>query len=457
MNNQKGNQPNTPVNDQDLSNKKIDSLKEFNSTPIDTPTPMPLSDSLEPSKSLTGESLIVEEPKPELFPDPEIPPTPQTESLSEPEVELEPAPEINQKPLIDLNQETEVIPLSEVEPQPNPNLEPNSELETQPQPEPEVELKPQPDEYTSDPMPTVQTETNPPEPVSQDPEAIKQKIDEVLSYNSASSVVNSKSDTPKPPNLLKTLFTLSLIVFVAIAMGLAYFILNPSLKTNPETKVVPTTAPVQSNITCELNGFIYTLNQSFPSADGCNTCTCVSADNIECTEKICGDVTTTPATSSSIPKDWKTYTDSTYKFTINYSPEWVTKTFPEYKNIIVFQSPEGKKLEELSKSSPSGGAPYACGDYQIMCYKSFADMVSEIELQETKVNSLSGWLKTSLFKDFNQSTINNFTSYSVTQLGLSETNEFYIQNKDLSFCKITFCDRELSSTEKLFVNSFKFN
>ncbi len=292
MNNQKGNQSTTP-------------LKEFNSTPIDTPTPVSLGDNLDPSKSLSEESLTIENSKSQPTSEPEVPTESSTEPLLEPETEFKPTSEINPESKTELDQETEVIPMSEVEPQPNPNLEPNSEPETQPQPEPEVELKPQPDiepklnnKYTPDPMPTVQTETNPPDPVSQDPEIVKQKIEEVLSYNSANSVVNSKSDKPQTSGLLKILFTLSLIVFIAVAMGLAYFILNPSLKTNPETKVVPTTAPVQSNITCELNGFIYTLDQSFPSADGCNTCTCVSADNIACTEKACADVTTTPATKS---------------------------------------------------------------------------------------------------------------------------------------------------------------
>ena len=35
--------------------------------------------------------------------------------------------------------------------------------------------------------------------------------------------------------------------------------------------------------------------------------------------------------------------------------------------------------------------------------------------------------------------------------------DLVIQNKDLSFCQITFCDRNLTPTEKQFVNSFKFN
>lgn len=291
MNNQKGNQLNTAVNDQNLSNKNIDSLKEFNSTPIDTPTPVSLSENLETSNSLTEESLPVEESKPQ------VPPESQTEPLLDPEVELKPAPEINPEPQNEFDQENEVIPLSEVEPQPKPNFESNSESEIQPQSEVKVELNPEP--KIEPPPPTIQTETKPSTPVSQDPEAIKQKIEEVLSYNTASNIADSQLNKPKTSRFLITLFILSLIIFLAIVGSLAYFLANPISKTNSETKVTPTNTPVQSNITCELNGFVYSLNQSFPSADGCNTCTCVSADNIKCTDNPCSSDTTTPATSSS--------------------------------------------------------------------------------------------------------------------------------------------------------------
>ena len=337
MNNQKGNQPNTAVNDQNLSNKNIDSLKEFNSTPIDTPTPVSLSENLETSNSLTEESLPVEESKPQ------VPPESQTESLLDPEVELKPALEINPEPKNELDQENEVIPLSEVEPQPKPNFESNSESEIQPQSEVKVELNPEP--KIESPPPTIQTETKPSTPVSQDPEAIKQKIEEVLSYNTASNIADSQLNKPKTSRFLITLFILSLIIFLAIIGSLAYFLANPISKTNSETKVTPTNTPVQSSVTCELNGFVYSLNQSFPSADGCNTCTCDSADNIKCTDNPCSSDTTTPATSSSIPKDWKTYENKKIGFSIQYPA--ILKTLSEEDNAFL-----GVSFNKLQSGSP---------------------------------------------------------------------------------------------------------
>ncbi len=488
MNNQNDNQTKSSSNDQDVLNKYASSvkpntekvtqavssqptessisdikepLKEFNATPIDAPpTPTSLSDNLEASKSLVEESVSAISNEPESTPKPET--TTKPESPVEPKIESTPEPEIELKP----EPKTEITPESEITPPPEVTPEPQPEST----PEPEIELKPEPkivqemdSGYNSEPQPTIQTETNSINQPQENPEKIKQKIEEVLSYNTVNSVVNSKSDKPKTSRFLKTIFTLSLITFIAVFATLAYFYFNPTSKINLGPATTPTETPTQSNaptqtdVVCELNGFIYKLNQSFPAADGCNTCTCVSADNITCTEKVCTDVTTTPATSSSIPKDWKTYTDSTYKFSISYPREWVTKTYPEHKNIIVFQSPEGKQNEELDKSLPPGDRPTNCGEYQINCYKSFAE-INKTEIQEKNINSLSNWLKTSQFKDFSQSTINGFVSYSVTQLGLSETKQFYIQNKDTSFCQITFCgDRDLNSIEKQFINSFKFN
>jgi len=197
-----------------------ESLNEFNSTPIDTPTPTSLSDNLEPSKSLIDESSSVIENEPEFKPEPEL-------------------------------------------------------------------------------EPIIQTETNSLTTPQEDPEIIKQKIEEVLSYTTASNIVNSTSDKPKTSGFLKTLFFLSLFIFIGVVGVLGYFITNPVSKTNsdPKTTINPTTVPTQTGVTCELNGFIYTQGQSFPSADGCNTCTCVSVDNVTCTEKACADNTKIPTTT----------------------------------------------------------------------------------------------------------------------------------------------------------------
>jgi hypothetical protein len=280
MNNQKTNQTNTPI-------------KEFNSTPIDTLSPVSLSDNLEPSKSLSEESLTIENSKSQPTSEPEILTESSTESLLEPGVEAKSTSEINPESKTELDQENEIIPMSEVESQPQP--ESKVEIKSEPNIEPKLDT-----EDTPDLVPKTQAETKPPSPITEDPEIVKQKIEEVLSYSTTNSTANSPSDKPKVSSFVKFLFTLSLLIFLGIAGAFCYFYFNPTSKKNSETKITPTTTPVQSNITCELNGFIYTLNQSFPSADGCNTCTCVSADNIECTKKDCSDVILAPATESAM-------------------------------------------------------------------------------------------------------------------------------------------------------------
>ncbi len=225
-------------------------IKDFNSIPIDTPSPVLLGDNLEPSKSLTETPLSVSENKPEMLSQPNVNVTP--ESTPEPEYELKPEPKI----------ETEM----------------NSDYK---------------------PEPVVQTETNVPTVSQEDPEKIKQKIDEVLSYNTTNNVENSNITVKKVSPLLKILFIISLVIFLFIVGGLAYFIFYQPSKTSSNSTETPTPSTsnqVQTTIVCELNGFIYNQGQSFPSSDGCNTCTCESADNIVCTEKQC-DVVTTPITS----------------------------------------------------------------------------------------------------------------------------------------------------------------
>lgn len=227
-----------------------EALKDFNSLPIDTPTPTFLGDNLDASKSLTESPLLVSENQPQA--------------------------------------------LSQLDTESKQELAPEPEYELKPEPKIETEMN---SDYN--PQPIVQTETNTSTVPQEDPEEIKQKINEVLSYNTANSAVNPNTNGQKPSSLLKILFVVSLVIFLAIVGGLAYFIFYQPSKTSSNPTATPkdsTAIPTQTAIVCELNGFIYNQGQSFPSSDGCNTCTCESSNNIVCTEKSCTDVTTTPAT-----------------------------------------------------------------------------------------------------------------------------------------------------------------
>ena len=376
--------------------------------------------------------------------------------------------EFSQEPSVN-NDTEEISELKDINPPQitapdNKMITPNADISLQkpstltiPEQKPEITVPATPIETEEDKkLPPVENPIKENEPVEpetqQSPADIKAKIDEILADDSNNNT-NTTPSTSKPVSF-KNIFIVSLLIFLLVAAGWFYFLFfykstsNSSSSATPTSTITPTEA-VSSEV-CELNNETYSVGDSFKSADGCNTCTCQTGNTITCTEMACNISPTTipatksattkvtatptkPATTSSVPKDWKTYTNPTYKYSISYSPEWTIKTYPEHKNIVSFQS-----TEETGDT---------CGNYQITYYKSF-----------TEISSLSSWLKTSLFKNFSQNTINGFTSYSVTQLGLSETKEFYIQNKDLSFCQITFCgDRDLTSVEKQFLNSFKFN
>lgn len=280
---------NSPLNLPKSETKE--SLKDFNSTSIDTPTPTPLSENLEPSKSLVEDTSPIVEDKTESTPELDFKTEPTNLIIPEPEVELK--PELETK----LNLEPEPKPESESE----EKYMSESETKT----EPEAELKSVTDieenlNIDSNAEPAIQTETNLPSPPSEDPEMIKQKIAEVLSYKTENNTQNPQSDKPKTSRLVKFLFTFSLIIFLLVAAGLVYFIINPNTKTKLDNPTTPNPTPVstQTGVTCELNGFIYNEGQSFPSADGCNTCTCESTGEIGCTEKDCTDITITSATKS---------------------------------------------------------------------------------------------------------------------------------------------------------------
>lgn len=187
-------------------------------------------------------------------------------------------------------------------------------------------------------------------------------------------------------------------------------------------------------------------------------------------------ISTKSTTTSSIPKDWETYTDPTYKFSISYPPEWtLEKGFydiilnkihedintAESNNWFTVKSPEGEKEGKIIKSKPPTMEGYEkpCGFYYINCYKSFELFKTELRVKE---NTLLSFLNSDNFSNFVQSTTDGQILYSVNDQGLMGGRNFYIQNKDTSFCYIQFCwqtasKKDLTPTEQQFVNTFKFN
>lgn len=146
---------------------------------------------------------------------------------------------------------------------------------------------------------------------------------------------------PKQNSFFKILFIISLSIFVLVVVALA-FVYFKSQKKSPaiddQPSITETTPTPVSTVTCSLNDKTYSLNESFPSTDGCNTCNCVESGDIVCTEKACAPTPTTVATKSA------TKTTSTF-VAPKITPDKVTLTF--YQNYI--KSSEGVKAYKNSQ------------------------------------------------------------------------------------------------------------
>lgn len=112
-----------------------------------------------------------------------------------------------------------------------------------------------------------------------------------------------------PKNIFKYFFFVSLLVFLGIFGMIIYTVINAA--ANPTRIVVsdktPTAEPTSSSDTgkfCETNDKKIPAGESFPAADGCNTCTCGEDLTISCTEKDCtGKESTGSASPSVSPTD----------------------------------------------------------------------------------------------------------------------------------------------------------
>lgn len=96
----------------------------------------------------------------------------------------------------------------------------------------------------------------------------------------------ASENIPARTPLTKMLFTASFLIFVAVASALAY---TRFFAVTPRDSLTPPVEPtaVLADKFCELNDQKYSVGESFPSADGCNSCSCTEDQTIACTEKAC--------------------------------------------------------------------------------------------------------------------------------------------------------------------------
>jgi hypothetical protein len=218
----------------------------------------------------------------------------------------------NQEPVNQTLPKEEIIPQEPI-PQETPILETQA---PEPQLLPQPEIKPEPEILSNEPtvpsgeyqkiLDDYATTVKPqPEPELETPPKSPQEQLQDLGITAP----------PSTNNIFKIIFTIALVIFilVIIALGFTYFKSqkNSDSLNNNVVETTPTQAPISTEV-CSLNDKTYQIGESFPSADGCNTCSCSSDLNIVCTEKACTPTPTSIATKSAT----KTATKSAIKLTI---------------------------------------------------------------------------------------------------------------------------------------------
>jgi len=141
-------------------------------------------------------------------------------------------------------------------------------------------------------------------------------------------IIPPSVSTPPSPLFFKILFYFSLLTFLAVVAAIIY-----SFSKSQPTTATPTPTPIPTETqlasVCELNEKTYQIGESFPAADGCNTCVCQPDQLIICTETACeATPSAIPTTTLVFPKvkllntsTWQTYVCGpiSYKAPVDYS------------------------------------------------------------------------------------------------------------------------------------------
>jgi hypothetical protein len=290
----------------------------------------------------------------------------------------------------------------------------------------------------------IKTETEP----TQNPEEIKAQIDKILADDSSNTGLSTK--VPKKSNNFKNIFIFSLIIFFIIAGAWVYFLFFYQSTTQENSAAtLPTPTETISQEVCELNGTTYKVGESFKSADGCNTCSCEAVGTIACTEMACTStpaVSTSSAATSTIPKDWKIYTDSIYKFSINYPLTWTLA-----KTVNGFSLISSKMAKAVAEAN---GEPTVFGpEIDVSIYNS--------------LSKLSGSAETKNLKEYVSSNLKNVKEISVNGInGYSGYTDYpshyiYLQKNNIFiriFDGVNLEDSDYNNSEiKKIIDTLKFN
>jgi hypothetical protein len=212
-----------------------------------------------------------------------------TENLPKTESEIKTEPESIPETSI------ETTPI--VEPTPQPEITSSEPAESTPEPESETFLKPQPEiEITPEP-----------EFLNKTPDQIKQEISQILDDTPVDSTSTIIPPVKPKTNIFQIIFILSLVIFLIVVsvVTFTYFKSQKNSSTiDDQSSTISNTPTLVSSATCTLNDKTYKVGEGFPSADGCNTCSCAENGSVACTEMAC------ESTKSATPTVTKSATTS---------------------------------------------------------------------------------------------------------------------------------------------------
>ncbi|HPT65745.1 MAG TPA: hypothetical protein PK257_00345 [Candidatus Woesebacteria bacterium] len=175
------------------------------------------------------------------------------------------------------------------------------------------------DSAVTPPSPTPETPTEQTTPVTE-PEPVESTPESETEIQPQSTEQQLQDLGITPPlktggGFFKGLFVVALIifVFVMVALGLVFFKNQKNIDNSDSNFDTAESTPIPASGICFLNDKTYQIGESFASADGCNTCTCESADVITCTEKACPSTITPTKTATATPTVTKSATSSSTK------------------------------------------------------------------------------------------------------------------------------------------------
>lgn len=286
-----------------------------------------------------------------------------------PPVEPEPKPEFEPE-ITPIKEESTIIPPLLSEPQP----ESQPEIPAEPGPEisPELMLQSVPEPVTETPVePTPETTIEPEPPVK---EVIVPPI-----------YFPPTPEEDKPSNFFKYLFYFSVIIFIGVVSALAYNFTNTQNTDiqNQDTIPTPTVEPTSF---CEVGDKKYQVNESFPSEDGCNTCSCSDDLTVACTEMACVSPTSVQSTPSAKPTI-KATTGKVYK-DIKYGYQFECPTTAKY--LVEATSVNGNKIPYKQESCTTSTSSVIISVYDNSVVHNFGEISNQVSPDKKYIITFEG-------------------------------------------------------------------